>query len=80
MADGQVEAAFLGQGTGVGNNCQSVHLQLVIVVEAQRLIDPDTRVQLEPALFQTVLASRMAGVQDRHIVLFCQCIDGSKQA
>ena len=36
MTDGQIEAAFLRQGAGVGDNRQSVHLQLVIVVEAQR--------------------------------------------
>ena len=36
-------------------------MQLVVVVEAQRLIDPDTRVEFEAALFQTVLASGMAG-------------------
>lgn len=63
MTDGQIEAALLGQGTGVGNDCKSVHLQLVIVVEAQRLIDPDTRVKFEAALFQTVIAARMTGVQ-----------------
>ena len=51
MTNGQIEAALLGQGAGVGDDCQSVHLQLVVVVEAQRLVDPDTRVQLETALF-----------------------------
>ena len=55
-------------------------MQLVVVVEAQRLIDPDTRIQFEATLFQTVLASGMAGVQDGHIVLLCQCVDSSKQA
>ena len=53
--------------------------KLVIVVEAQRLVDPDARVQLETALFQTVLASGMAGIQDGHIVLLCQCVDSSEQ-
>ena len=52
MTNGQVEAALLRQGAGVGDDCQSVHLQLVVVVEAQRLVDPDTRVKLEAALFQ----------------------------
>ena len=55
-------------------------MQLVVVVEAQRLIDPDTRVEFEATLFQTVLASGMTGVQDGHIVLLCQCVDSSKQA
>ena len=72
MTDGQIEAALLGQSAGVGDDCQSVHLQLVVVVEAQRLIDPDTRVKLEAALFQTVLAAGMAGVENGHIILLCQ--------
>ena len=55
-------------------------MQLVIVVEAQRLVDPDARVQLEATLLQTMLAAGMAGVQDGHIVFFCQRIDGGKQA
>ena len=80
MTNGQIEAALLGQSARVGDDCQSVHLQLVVVVEAQRLIDPDTRIQFEATLFQTVLASGMAGVQDGHIVLLCQCVDSSKQA
>ena len=80
MTDGQIEAALLGQSAGVGDDCQSIHLQLVIVVAAPRLVDPDTRVQLEAALLQTMLAARMAGVQDGHIVLFCQSVDSGKQA
>ena len=80
MTNGQVETRLLGQRAGIRDDCQSVHLQLVVVVKAQRLIDPDTRVQLETALFQTMLASGMAGVQDGHIVLFCQCVDGGEQA
>lgn len=79
MTNGQIEAALLRQSAGVGDDCQSVHLQPVIVVEAQRLIDPDARVKLEATLFQTVPAARMAGVQDGHIVLFCQCVDGCEQ-
>ncbi len=46
MTDGQIKAAFFGQSAGVRNDCQSVHLQLVIIVEAQRLVDPNTRVEL----------------------------------
>ena len=54
-------------------------MQLVVVVEAQRLIDPDTRVEFEATLFQTVLAAGMAGVENGHIILLCQRIDGSEQ-
>ena len=80
MPNGQIEATFLGQSTGVGDDRQSVHLQLVVIVEAQRLVDTDTRVEFKAALFQTVLAAGMAGVENGHIVLFCQSVDGGKQA
>ena len=69
MTNGQIEATFLGQSAGVRDNCQSVHLQLIVIVEAQRLIDPDTRVEFEATLFQTVRAAGMAGVENGHIIL-----------
>ena len=37
MTDGQIDAALLGQGAGVGDDCQSVHLQLVIDVYKRQI-------------------------------------------
>ena len=48
-------------------------------MEAQRLMLDHTLVQLETTLFQTLSAAGMAGVQNRHIVLFCHFIDCSEQ-
>ena len=80
MADGQVEAALLRQGAGIGDDGQSIHLQLVVVIEAQGLVDPDSGVQPEAALLQPVTASGVAGIEDGHIVLLCQGIDGGEEA
>jgi hypothetical protein len=39
----------------------------------------DPLVQLEPALLQSLAAARMAGVENRHIVLFGHLVDGGEQ-
>ena len=80
MADGEIEAALFRQGAGVGDDGQSVHLQLVVVIEAQGLVDPDSGVQPEAALLKPVTASGVAGIEDGHIVLLCQGIDGGEEA
>ena len=79
-ADGQIEAALLGQRARVRHDGERVHLQLVVVVKAQRLIDTDAGIQPKSALLQLFLGAGMAGVEDRHIVFFRQSVDGGEQA
>ena len=79
MAHGSKEAALLRQGATIGHNTKSIHLQTVIVVEAQRLVLDDTLVQLEAALLQTLPAAGMAGIQDGQIVLFSHLVDSGEQ-
>ena len=80
MADGKVEAALLRQGAGIGDNGQGVHLELIVVVKAQGLVDPNPGIQLKAGLFQPLLASGMAGIEDGHIVLLRQGVDGGEEA
>ena len=80
VADGQIEAALLRQGAGIGDDGQGVHLELVVVVKAQGLVDPDSGIQPEAGLFQALLASGVAGIEDGHIVLFRQGVDGGEEA
>lgn len=47
VADRGEEAGLLGQGTGVGNHREGVHLQAVVVMEAHGLVHAHARVQLE---------------------------------
>ena len=68
-----------GQRAGVGHDAEGVHLQAVVVMEAQRLMLNDALVELKAALLQTLAAARMAGVEDRHIVLFRHLVDGGEQ-
>ena len=80
MADAREEGGLLGQGAGVANHRKRVHLQAVIVMEAQRLVADDARVELEAARLQPLPGARVAGVQNRHIILRRHLIDGIEQA
>ena len=74
------ETALLGQSAGIRDHGEGVHLQAVVVVEAQRLMLDHPLVQLETGLLQTLFATGMAAVQHGHIVLLRHFIDGSKKA
>lgn len=69
LAHGQIKARLLRQGPAVRHNAESVHLQAVVIVKAQRLVGNDAPVQLESAFLQSFPASRVAGVQHRQVVL-----------
>ena len=79
-ADAREEAGLLGQGAGVGDNGEGVHLQAVVVVEAHGLVHAHARVQLEAGGLQALAGARVAGVQDRHVVLLRQRVDRGEQA
>ena len=64
-ADAREEAGLLGQGAGVGDHREGVHLQAVVVVEPHGLVHAHARV---------------AGVQDRHVVFLGQRVDRGEQA
>ena len=78
-ADRGEEAGLLGQGTGVGDNGESVHLQAVVVMEAHGLVHAHARVQLETRGLQALAGARVAGVQDRHVVSLGQGVDRGEQ-
>lgn len=46
-ADAREEAGLLGQGAGVGDHGESVHLQAVVVAEAHGLVQAHTQVELK---------------------------------
>ena len=79
-ADAREEAGLLGQGAGVGHHGEGVHLQAVVVVEAHGLVHAHARVQLEAGGLQALAGARVAGVQDRHVVLLGQRVDRGEQA
>ena len=79
-ADAREEAGLLGQGAGVGDHREGVHLQAVVVVEAHGLVHAHARVQFEAGGLQALVGARVAGVQDRHVVFLGQCVDRGEQA
>ena len=80
LADGSVEAALLGQGTAVAHHAEGIHLQTVVVVEAEGLLYLHTRIQLKATGFEAVAAARMATVEDGHVVLLGHPVDGGEEA
>ena len=79
-ANAREEARLLGQGAGIADHREGVHLQAVVVVKAHGLVHADPRVQLEARGFQALARARVAAVQDRHVVLLGQRVDGREQA
>ena len=79
-ADAREETGLLGQGAGVGHHREGVHLQAVVVVEAHGLVHAHARVELKTGGLQALAGARVAGVQDRHVVLLGQRVDGGEQA
>ena len=79
-ADAREEAGLLGQGAGVRHHREGVHLQAVVVVEAHGLVHAHARVELEAGRLQALAGARVAGVQDRHVVLLRERVDGGEQA
>ena len=79
-ADAREEARLLGQGAGVGDHREGVHLQAVVVVEAHGLVHAHARVELKARGLQALAGARVAGVKDRHVVLLCQRVDRGEQA
>lgn len=73
------ETALLGQSAAVADHGEGVHLQAVVVVEAQGLMLDHPLVQLEAGLLQTLFAAGMAAVQHGHVVLLRHFIDGRKE-
>ena len=54
MALAGEEAGFLGQGTAVGDYAEGIHLQAVVVVEAEGLVLDDARVEFEARCLQAL--------------------------
>ena len=69
LADRQVKTRLLRKRAAVGHDAEGVHLQAVIIVEAQRLVGNDAPVQLESAFLQSLTAPGVAGVQHRQVIL-----------
>ena len=80
MADGGEEARFLGQRAGVGYYGGGVHLQAVVVVEAEGLVSDYAGVEFESALLQALAAARMAAIEDGHVVARGDGVDGVEEA
>ena len=80
MTNAGKERGLLRQGAAVGNHCEGIHLQAVVVVEAKGFVLDDTWVKLEAGGRQALAGAGVAGVQDRHVVFLGHRVDGVEQA
>ena len=80
VADAGEETALFGQGAAVADYGEGVHLEAVVVVEAEGLVLDDALVELEAAGGKAVAAARVARVEDGHVVLLGHAVDGGEEA
>lgn len=78
VSDAGEERGFFRQGAAIAHHTESVHLEAVVVVEAERFVLNNARIQLESAGFEALARARMAAVQDGHVVLIGHLVDGVK--
>ncbi len=79
MPDRGEEGGFLGKRAGIRHDACGVHLQTVVIVESEGFVLNHTAVELESGGFEAFPASRVAGIQDRHIVSFRHPIDRGEE-
>ena len=80
VADGGEEAALFGEGAAVGDYSEGVHLEAVVVVEAEGFVLDDARVELESACLKSLAAAGVAAVENRHIIFLRHRVDGIEKA
>ena len=76
------ERTLLRKSAAVTDYGKSIHLKAVVVMEAERLVTDDPRVETEPARLKTVAAAWMAAVQHRHVVFLrhrINCIEKAQE-
>ena len=79
VANTREEGAFFGERAAVAYDGEGVHLQAVVIMEAERFVLNHALVELEAACGKAVTAARVAAVQNRHVVLFGHLVDGGKE-
>ncbi len=80
MADRGEERGFLGESAGVGDDGGGVHLQAVVVVESQRFVLNNSRIEFEAGLLEALARAGVATVEDGHVVALGYGVDGVEQA
>ncbi len=79
MAHAGEEAGLFRESAAVANYSKGIHLEAVVVVEAQGFVLDDTPIELESTGLKAFAATGMTTVEDGHVVLLGHLIDGIKQ-
>ena len=79
VADTREERTFFGERAAIAHNGKSIHLQAVVVMETKRFMLNHTLVKLKATCCKAVAATRVATVQNRHVILFSHLVDCRKE-
>ena len=79
MAHRGEETALLGKGAAVADYSEGIHLEAVVVVEAERFVLDDALIQLKAAGSKAVARAGVARVEDGHVVLLRHPVDGGEE-
>ena len=80
MAHAGEEAGLFRESAAVANYSKGIHLEAVVVVEAQGFVLDDTSIELESTGLKAFAATGMTTVEDGHVVLLGHLIDGIEEA
>ena len=75
VSDRGKERGFLWKRARIGHDTSGVHLEAVIIVKSERFVLDHAAVEFETGEFEAFSASGVAGIEDRHVVLFRHLID-----
>ena len=79
VADAREEGRLFREGAAVGHHRKGIHLQTVVIVEAQGFMLDYARIQFKSRGLEALPRARVAGIQDGHIILRRHLVDGREQ-
>ena len=80
MSNACEEGGLLRESAAVAHHRERVHLKAIVVMETERFVLDDARVEFEAGLRETVAAARVAAVENRNVVFLGHRVDGIEQA
>lgn len=79
MGDGGEEGGLLGEGAAVGDDAGGMHLQAVVVVEAEGLVAAHKGVEREARLVKALAGARVAAIEYGQLVRLGYLVDGGEE-
>ena len=75
MTHASEETTLFGERAAVADDSESIHLKAVVVMKTKWIMLDNTWIELETTYRKTVARTRVAAIEDRHIVFLCHTVD-----